>query len=149
MKKESISVIIEGENILVVGEQQIKGSEFYLEDSGASNMSYSDFTELLCEVNIVIINNLSCINKMQICYNVTPYFSVHKLDSRQHRKAELKVLPVWNDLVQRDLTFSISSIKGNGKKVEKTLPGSLGVGRVIQRRNNNIHTYCKRTITKL
>lgn len=100
MKKESISVIAEGENILVVGEQQIKGSEFHLEDSGASNMSYSDFTELICEVNIVIISNLSCISKMQICYNVTPHFSVHKLDSRQHRRAELKVLPVLNDLVQ-------------------------------------------------
>lgn len=83
-------------------------------------MSYSDFTELLCEVNIAIIGNLSCINKMQICYNVTPYFSVRELDSRQHRRAELKVLPFWNELVQwGDLTFSINSIKEKGKKVEK------------------------------
>lgn len=83
-------------------------------------MSYSNFTELFCEVNIAIISNLSSINKMQICYNVTLYFSVHKLDSRQHRWAELKVLPVWNDLEQwGDLTFSINSIKEKGKKVEK------------------------------
>lgn len=29
------------------------------------------------------------------------------------------------------------------------LKGSPGVGRVIQRRNDSIHTFCKRTITKL